>query len=47
MPFPYRKKHPRLTISDILRGCDPARIQSVGLMQVIPLMIEEIKKVKG
>ena len=38
MPFPYRKKHPRLTIADILRGCDPDRIQSVGLMQVIPLV---------
>ncbi|MHC4940138.1 MAG: ARPP-1 family domain-containing protein [Planctomycetota bacterium] len=38
MPFPFRNQPERLTIAEILRGCEPGRIQSVGLMQVIPLV---------
>ncbi|MHC4955111.1 MAG: ARPP-1 family domain-containing protein [Planctomycetota bacterium] len=38
MPFPFRNKHRPLTIAQILRGCEAGRIQSVGLMQVIPLV---------
>ena len=41
MPFPYRNKPPHLTIAEILRGCEPGPIQSVGLMQVIPLIGED------
>lgn len=33
----WGRKSPPLTIQEILRGCAPGRMQSVGLMQVIPL----------
>lgn len=29
------------TLADILRGCEPGRVQSVGLMQVLPLLSTE------
>jgi hypothetical protein len=33
----WGRKPPPLTIQEILRGCTPGRMQSVGVMQVIPL----------
>jgi len=36
--FRFRNNPP--TIADILRGCEAGRMQSVGLMQVIPLLSE-------
>lgn len=33
----WGRKPPPLTIKEILRGCTPGRMQSVGIMQVIPL----------
>lgn len=38
VPRFWGRKPPPLTIKEILRGCTPGRLQSVGLMQVIPLL---------
>lgn len=34
----FRKPKNRITLAEVLRGCTPGRIQSVGYMQVIPLV---------
>lgn len=36
----FRKRHNTMTLADVLHGCTPGRIQSVGYMQVIPLVSE-------
>ena len=36
--FSRGRNSPRLDISEILRGCDVGRMQSVGIMQVLPLV---------
>lgn len=39
MRLPFRgPRGPRPTIAGILRGCTPGRMQSVGIMQVLPLL---------
>ena len=36
----FRKRQTTMTLADVLHGCTPGRIQSVGYMQVIPLVSE-------
>jgi hypothetical protein len=34
----FRKRQKTMSLADVLHGCTPGRIQSVGYMQVIPLV---------
>ena len=36
----FRNRSQKFRVSDVLHGCTPGRIQSVGYMQVIPLVSE-------
>ena len=36
----FRNRRKTVRVADVLHGCSPGRIQSVGYMQVIPLVSE-------
>jgi hypothetical protein len=36
----FRNRQKAIRVTDVLHGCSPGRIQSVGYMQVIPLVSE-------
>ncbi len=36
----FRNRQKTIRVADVLHGCTPGRIQSVGYMQVIPLVSE-------
>jgi len=36
----FRNRQKAIRVADVLHGCTPGRIQSVGYMQVIPLVSE-------